>query len=301
MEISPAARLARIRWRALALAVRPRTLTCALVPVLLGTAAAARLGSARAAVAAACLLCALLIQIGTNLVNDYADAERGADTADRLGPTRVAQSGLADPRTVKRWAAGAFALALVPGAYLAAVAGWPLLIVGALSMLAGYAYTAGPFPLGYHGLGDVFVLVFFGWVATLGACWAQSGALPAVAWAAAAPAGCLATAILAVNNLRDAPTDAAAGKRTLAVRLGTRAARIEICALVAIALAAGPAIFALGLAGAWASLPLCAAPLAIKPLQLVLGASGRALNEALAGTARLHLAVGTLLALGLVL
>src|SRR5207302_4055428 len=132
------------------------------------------------------------------------DAERGADNAERLGPARATQSGLADARTVKRWAAAAFALALAPGAYLVAVGGWPLLAAGALSMLAGWAYTAGPFPLGYHGLGDLFVLVFFGFVATLGACWAQSGALPAVAWAAAVPAGALATAILAVNNLRDA-------------------------------------------------------------------------------------------------
>jgi 1,4-dihydroxy-2-naphthoate octaprenyltransferase len=287
------------RLRVLALAIRPRTLTCALVPALLGTAVAARLGRARLDAALASLLGYLLVQIGTNLVNDYADAERGADTHERLGPPRVTQSGLADARTVKRWAALAFALAWLPGIYCVALGGWPILALGVLSIAAGYAYTAGPYPLGYNGLGDVFVLVFFGFGATLGACWVQARALPPLVFLCAIPAGCLAMALLAVNNLRDAPTDAEAGKRTIAVRFGTGAARVEYCACIALSLATPPVIFLLGLAGPWALLPLLAAPLAVKPLLLVLSASGRTLNEALAGTALLHLAVGLLLAAGL--
>lgn len=301
MEISPASVTAAPRLRVLAFAVRPRTLSCAVVPVLLGTAVAATLGAARWLPALACLACSLLIQVGTNLVNDYADAERGADTADRLGPQRVTQSGLAEARTVKRWAATTFALALIPGAYLVALGGWPILVAGLLSFAAGYAYTAGPFPLGYHGLGDLFVLIFFGFVATLGSTWVQAGALPPQAWLAAVPAGCLATAILVVNNLRDAPTDALAGKRTLAVRLGLPAARAQYALLLALSFAAAPALLLLGLGRAWVMLPLLAGPLAVKPLLLVLRGSGRALNEALAGTARLHLVVGALLALGLAL
>jgi 1,4-dihydroxy-2-naphthoate octaprenyltransferase len=282
-----------------ALAIRPRTLSCAVVPVLVGTALAWRNGSARLGAALACLICSALIQIGTNLVNDYADAERGADTADRLGPTRVTQSGLARPRAVKLWAAATFAAAIVPGAYLVALGGWPILIAGLLSVASGYAYTAGPYPLGYHGLGDLFVLVFFGFVATLGCYWVQAGPPPPALWLAAMPVGALATAILAVNNLRDAPTDALAGKRTLAVRLGIGAARAEYAGLLAAAFGAPIALVALHQAGPWALLPLLAMPLAVRPLRLVLRASGGALNEALGATARLHLIAGALLALGL--
>ena len=299
MEISPATLAAPPRLRILALAVRPRTLSCAVVPVLLGTAVASTLGMARWLPALACLICSLLIQIGTNLVNDYADHEKGADTEGRLGPQRVTQSGLADARTVKRWAAASFGLAILPGAYLVAIGGWPILVAGLLSFASGYAYTAGPFPLGYHGLGDLFVLVFFGFVATLGCTWVQAHSLPPQAWLAAIPAGGLATAILVVNNLRDAPTDALAGKRTLAVRLGTNAARVQYSLLLALSLATPLALFLSGLARAWVLLPLLAGPLAVKPLLLVMNAAGRELNEALAGTARLHLVVGALLALGL--
>ena len=299
MEISPATMAAPPRLRILGLAVRPRTLSCAVVPVLLGTAVASAVGQARWLPALACLACSLLIQIGTNLVNDYADHEKGADHDGRLGPQRVTASGLAEARTVKRWAAAAFGLAILPGAYLVAIGGWPILVAGLLSFASGYAYTAGPYPLGYHGLGDLFVLVFFGFVATLGCTWVQTHTLPALAWLAAVPAGGLATAILVVNNLRDAPTDAVAGKKTLAVRLGTKAARAQYALLLALSLATPIVLFLSGLSRAWVLLPLLAGPLAVRPLLLVLEASGRELNEALAGTARLHLVVGALLALGL--
>ncbi len=287
------------RGRILAIAIRPRTLSCAVVPVLVATALAAAHGSLRLLAALASLVASLLIQIATNLVNDYADHERGADTALRLGPQRVTQSGLLDARSVKRWAALSFALAVIPGAYLVWLGGWPILALGLLSFASGYAYTAGPYPLGYHGLGDVFVLVFFGFVATLGSYWVQAHALPAALWLAAVPVGCLATAILAVNNLRDAPTDVVAGKRTLAVRLGIRAAKTEYLALLAASFLAPALLVALGWARPWALLPLLAIPLAVRPLRLVLTATGRPLNEALAGTARLHLVVGALFAVGL--
>jgi 1,4-dihydroxy-2-naphthoate polyprenyltransferase len=281
------------------LAARPRTLTAAVVPVLVGTAAAAAQGGMRIVPALAALLSAVCIQIGTNLANDYHDFQRGADTAERLGPRRVTQSGLVPPRTVRAAALGTFGLAALLGAYLAVVGGWPILVTGVLSILSGWLYTGGPWPLGYHGLGDVFVFVFFGLVATAGTAYVQMRAVPAEAWIAAVAVGALATAILVVNNLRDIATDAKAGKRTLAVRLGPAATRSEYVLLLAVAFAVPWALVTLG--RPWVLLPLAALPLAIPPLRLVLRGQGAELNAALGGTARLQLVYGALLALGLVL
>jgi 1,4-dihydroxy-2-naphthoate octaprenyltransferase len=288
------------RFKVFLMAARPQTLSASVVPVLVGTAMAAAQGALRPLAAIASLVASMLIQIATNLVNDYADAERGADTEERLGPTRVTSSGLIDAKTVRRWALAANALTLIPGAYLVWLGGWPIAVSGVLSILSGWLYTTGPYPLGYHGLGDVFVLVFFGFVGTLGTYWVQAGALPPSLWIAAVPVACLATAILAVNNLRDAPTDVRAGKRTLAVRLGTSFAKAEYVLLVAATFVAPALLVSLGWARPWALLPLAAFPLAITPVRLVLTASGRPLNEALFATARLHLVVGLLLAAGLV-
>lgn len=285
----------------LLLAIRPRTLTAAVAPVLVATALAWRAGAARWLPALACLIGSLLIQIGTNLANDYYDHQKGADTAERVGPTRVTQAGLVAPATVKAWAFGAFGLAALVGAYLVWVGGWPILVAGLLSLASGWAYTGGPYPLGYHGLGDLFVMVFFGFVATLGTWWVQAGPPPAALWVLAVPVGALATAILVVNNLRDRLTDAKAGKRTLAVRLGAGAARAEYLALVAASFLAPVALVALGHLRAGALLPLLAPPLAVGPARLVLRAEGTALNPALGGTARLQLAFAALLALGLAL
>jgi len=281
------------------LAARPRTLTAALVPVLVGTAAAAAQGGMRIVPALAALLAALCIQIGTNLANDYHDFQRGADTHERLGPQRVTQSGLVAPRTVRAAALGTFGLAALLGAYLAVVGGWPILITGLASIASGWAYTGGPWPFGYHGLGDLFVFVFFGLVATAGTAYVQLHRVPPAAWIAAVPVGALATAILVVNNLRDIGTDARAGKRTLAVRLGPPGTRVEYILLLAIAFAAPFAL--LPFARAWVLLPLAALPLAVAPLRLVLRGRGAELNAGLGATARLHLAYGALLALGLVL
>ena len=279
------------------LAARPRTLTAAVTPVVVGTAVAASQASFRPLPALAALFSAISLQIGTNLANDYHDFERGADTHERVGPRRVTQSGLVPPRTVRAAAIGMFALAFVLGIYLTVVGGWPIFVVGIASIAAGWAYTGGPWPLGYHGLGDAFVFVFFGLVAVTGTVYVQSHSVPPAAWMAAVPVGALATAILVVNNLRDIVTDAKAGKRTLATRIGPGRTRAQYVLLLAVAFTA-PFLLA-GVATPWALLPLAALPLAIPPLRLVLRQSGGALNPALGGTARLQIVYGALLAIGL--
>src|SRR5262249_2341579 len=290
---------APVGMRVWLMAARPRTLTAAVVPVLVGTAVAAANGGFHPLPALAAFLAAICIQIGTNFANDFHDFERGADTHERLGPVRVTQSGLVAPRTVRSAALLVFGGAFVLGIYLAVVGGWPILLTGLASIAAGWAYTGGPWPFGYHGLGDLFVFVFFGLVATAGTVYVQLRAVPTAAWIAAVPVGSLATAILVVNNLRDIATDGRAGKRTLAVRLGPAATRAEYVLLLAVAFAAPFAL--LPFAGRWALLPLAAMPLAAAPLRLVFRGHGAELNAALGGTARLHLAYGALLAAGLVL
>jgi 1,4-dihydroxy-2-naphthoate octaprenyltransferase len=281
------------------LATRPRTLVCAAVPVAVGTALAAAEGRARALPAAAALLGALLIQVATNLVNDYYDFIRGADTAERVGPTRVTQAGLISPRTVISAAGAVAGLAVLVGLYLASVGGWPVVAIGVASLLAGFAYTGGPFPLGYHGLGDVFVFAFFGLVAVGGTYYVEAGALSSAALLCALPVGALSTAILVVNNLRDAATDAKSGKRTLAVRLGERFARAEWLALVILAFATPVVLVALGLVRPGALVSLVALPLARAPWRLVRDARGAPLNQGLGLTARLLAIHGMLFALGI--
>jgi len=275
-------------------AARLRTLPAAVVPVAVGTACARPVawGPALAALGGA-----LAIQSGTNFANDVFDAEKGADGPERIGPLRAVSAGLISAAAMKRAMIAAFALASAFGAYLVWVAGWPIALAGALSIAAGIAYTGGPWPLGYHGLGDACVLAFFGFVAVCGTTYVQIGAVPSVAVAAAIPVGALATAILVVNNIRDRATDARAGKRTLAVRFGRRAALVEYAALIAIAYVV-PA--ALALAAPWRALPLLTAPLAWRRVRaLARAVSGAEYNQALAATAQLLLAHGALFALGL--
>jgi len=272
------------------MAARPRTLSAAVSPVLVGTAIAHRVGALRPLVAALALLSSLLIQVGTNFANDYSDFKHGAD-ANRVGPTRVTQSGLVAPRTVKLAAWLAFAASAVLGIALAALSGWPILIIGAASVAAGWLYTGGPWPLGYHGLGDVFVFIFFGLVATCGTVYAQALFVPAEAWLAGAAVGSAATAILVVNNLRDRQTDAKVGKNTLAVKLGAKASRVEYVALVL-----APFVLALWLGTLW---PLLALPAALPPLRTVLTQEGAGLNRGLGQTARLQILFSILLAAGL--
>jgi 1,4-dihydroxy-2-naphthoate octaprenyltransferase len=286
------------RAQAWLMAARPPTLPAAVAPVLVGSAAVARLGFQPLAFVAA-MLAAVLIQIGTNLANDYFDFHKGADTAERLGPVRVTQSGLIPPETVRSAMVLVFGLAALVGLYLVFVGGWPILLIGLFSIAAGVLYTGGPYPLAYHGLGDLFVLIFFGLVAVCGTAYLHVGAVPPIAWFAALPVALIVTAIIVVNNLRDIDTDRLANKRTLAVLLGRRATRIEYLLLVAGAYLLLPFGPLLSLAGAWVLLPWLTLPLAVSLVRTVFREQGRPLNRALGGTGRLHLLFGALLAIGL--
>jgi 1,4-dihydroxy-2-naphthoate polyprenyltransferase len=241
---------------------------------------------------------AVLIQIGTNLTNDYYDFRKGADTHERVGPTRVTQRGLIAPQTVLAAGAACFSLAVVVGIFLVARGGWPFVVIGLASVLAGWAYTGGPYPLGYHGLGDLFVMVFFGLVAVPGTFYAQALRLVPAVWPAAVAIGATGTMILVVNNLRDLDTDARAGKHTLVVRFGRRFGRAEYVALLLLALAMPLLMVAMGWARPTVLLALLALPLAWPPLSRVLRTTGAALNPALGTTARFQAAFGLLLAVG---
>jgi len=288
------------RWRAWVLACRPATLAAALVPVAVGTACARALGGLRVGPALAALAGALLLQIGANLANDVFDYEKGADTHERLGPTRAVQSGLLPASSVRTAMFVVFGLALVVGAYLTAVAGPAIIAIGLLSIACAVAYTGGPWPLGYHGLGDLFVMLFFGFVAVCGTAFVQLGRVPALAWWAAVPVGSLSTAILIVNNIRDCTTDLAAGKRTLAVRFGRRAAFAEYLLLLAAAYCVPVLLFAIGAASPWVLLPLLSLPIAVSLAWRLAKQEGAPLNQVLVGTARLMLVMGLAFALGLV-
>jgi 1,4-dihydroxy-2-naphthoate polyprenyltransferase len=286
--------------RAWVLATRPATLTAALVPVMVGTAVAQASGGVRVGPALAALFGAFMIQIATNLANDVFDHEKGADTEERLGPTRAVQAGLLTPREVRAGMLAAIALAVAAGVYLTALAGWPVVVIGVLSVLSGIAYTGGPYPLGYHGLGDVFVMAFFGFVAVCGTVFVQTGAVPPLAWLASVPVGAIATAVLVVNNVRDRETDVKAGKRTLAVRFGRRAGVVEYAGLFALAYAVPvAAVLELG-CSRWVLLPLVTVPLAARLARTLAVTEGRPLNACLAGTAKLLLAYGVLFSVGLV-
>jgi 1,4-dihydroxy-2-naphthoate polyprenyltransferase len=295
------------RARAWLLASRPATLPAAAVPVLVGTAVALAEGARFAALPfAATLVCALLIQVGTNFANDYSDFHRGADTHERLGPTRVTQSGLLAPAAVRTGIVVAFGLAVLLGAYIAWVGGWPIIVIGVASLLAGLAYTGGPWPFGYHGLGDLFVFLFFGVIAVMGSAFVQSGRWTWFAFAMSVPIGLLVTNILVVNNLRDIDTDRVASKRTLAVRLGARATRLQYTLFAALSyLAVVPYALRPPIGYRpyrWLLLPWLTLPLGIALVRRVLGGTaGRALNPMLKRSGQLLLLFGLLLATGLLL
>lgn len=282
------------------MAARPATLTASIAPVLVGTAHAARDGAAHWPAALAALAGAVLIQIGTNLVNDVEDFERGADDARRSGPARAVERGLLTPGQVRRGAVVTFAAAAAVGCYLVYLGGWPILLLGVVSILSGVAYTAGPWPLAYLGLGDVFVFVFFGLAAVCGSYFVQSGTLGAPVALSGAAIGALATAILAVNNTRDVDTDRRAGKRTLAVRLGAAATRAEYVAMLGIAFAVPLALRQyLGADAVLAA--LLAAPWGLVLVRRLYAAAGAELNPLLRDTARLELLFAILLSIGLLL
>jgi len=288
-------------FKAWILASRPATLTAALVPVLVGTAVAQASGGLRPGPALAALFGAFMIQIATNFANDVFDHEKGADTHERLGPTRAVQAGLLSPAQVRAGMIITIALAVLAGLYLTAVAGWPIVAIGIASVLSGIAYTGGPYPLGYHGLGDIFVFVFFGLVAVCGTAFVQLGVVPLLAVLASIPVGAIATCVLVVNNVRDRNTDVTAGKRTLAVRFGRRFGVIEYAALLVIAYLVPLAIF-FGFGSApWVLLPLLSAPLGLRLTRTLATTEGRPLNACLANTAKLLLVYGVLFSAGLIL
>ncbi len=285
--------------RAWVQASRPKTLWAAVTPVVVGTACAVSVTGFIPGPALAALGVAISIQIGTNLSNDVLDFDRGADTQRRVGPARAVQSGLLSRGQVWAGAWVAFGICMACGLYLAAVAGWPVLVVGAVSIVSGLLYTAGPWALAYTGLGDLFVVLFFGLVAVCGTVYVQALQVPVAAWWSGLAVGALATAILVTNNLRDLEGDALAGKRTLAVRFGPRFARLEYAALLLFAhLATLPLVPHLGL---WPLLSWLALPLAVTVLRSVWRGEGAALNASLAATARLLLVFGVLLSVGIVL
>lgn len=287
----------RVWW----LAIRPKTLPAAAASVIVGSALAWHDGVFSAGPAAAALLIALLLQIGSNLANDVYDDERGADTQDRLGPLRVTQSGLLGRKQVKSGMKVVFVTALTLGFYLTWVRGWMVLVIGVVAIVAAIAYTGGPWPLGYHGLGEVFVFLFFGVTAVVGTYWVQTGTAPASAWLMSVPLGLLITAIIVVNNLRDIEQDRVAGKRTVSVRIGVRATRLEygLCVLGAyacVALGVFLRILPVYAMAGWLSMPLAAATWRIVATQ-----AGRPLNRALAMTGQTTLLFSVLFALGLAL
>ncbi|HZL05827.1 MAG TPA: 1,4-dihydroxy-2-naphthoate polyprenyltransferase, partial [Coriobacteriia bacterium] len=251
--------------------------------------------------ALAALVIALLLQIGSNLANDVYDDERGADTADRLGPLRVTQSGLLRRDQVKAGMKAVFAIAFVLGVYLTWVRGPMVLVVGVAAIVSAIAYTGGPYPLGYHGLGEVFVFVFFGLASVVGTYWVQTGQTSSLAWLMAVPVGLLITAIIVVNNLRDVEQDRVAGKRTITVRIGTRATKIEYAACLVIAYAAVMGTVAARALPLGALAVLLSAPLAYRTARAVFTQVGRPLNQALAGTGQTALAFSVLFAAGMLL
>ena len=278
---------------------RPRTLPAAVAPVAAGTGAAVGLGGGSVPLALLALVVALALQVGVNYANDYSDGVRGTDT-DRVGPLRLVGSGAATPSAVRRAAVVACAAAAVAGLVLVVLTQtWWLLGVGAAAIAAAWYYTGGRRPYGYAGLGEVFVFVFFGLVAVLGTTYTQAGQISVGAVAGACGVGFLACAILVANNLRDVPTDAVAGKRTLAVRLGDPRTRVLYAGLVA---TAGMAVLLAAADTPWALLGLLVVPLTVAPLGTVLrGGSGHDLVPVLRETGRLELAYGLLLGLGLAL
>jgi len=299
--VSPAPRSAPGRLGTWWLAIRPKTLPAAASGVIVGTVLAWRDGGLSLGPALAALAVAVLLQVASNLANDVYDDERGSDTAERLGPLRVTNAGLLTHEQVKRGMKVVLALAFSIGLYLTFVRGWMVLVIGIAAIVSAVAYTGGPYPLGYHGLGEVFVFVFFGLASVVGTYWVQTGETTPLVWLMSVPPGLIITAILVVNNLRDIEQDRVAGKRTIAVRVGTRATKAEYAACMVVAyglvavLVLARALPASAMA-TWLSLPL-----AVLTARTVYTKIGTPLNAALAATGQTALAFSVLFALGMVL
>ena len=281
------------------MAVRPKTLSAAVAPVLIGTTMAFVGGHGHVGAAFAALASALLIQIGTNFANDYFDYLKGADNEERIGPLRVVQAGYVAPKTMFRNFVFTFVLAALVGLYLVYRGGWPIILIGLLSIASGILYTGGPYPLGYLGLGDFFVLIFFGPVAVCGTFYVQALDVTETVFYAGLGPGFLATTLLVVNNLRDITTDRKAGKMTLAVRFGPAFARTEYLLLFAFTLLL-PVLLASFFNGKWYA---CISALIIFPgfsaiRQIISGTSGRELNQTLSTSGKLIILYSILFSIG---
>ncbi len=288
--------------RAWLVAARPPTLLAAVAPVFVGSGLAASDKVLRWDAFGVTLAAAILINLAANFANDASDARRGADTTDRIGPPRAVATGMLTAQQVWIGTAIAVGVAAALGAYLAWISSWVIIVVGVASIVAMLGYTGGPWPYGYHGLGEVFVFVFFGLVAVVGSRYVHDTTAPIEAWLLAIPVGLLATAILVANNVRDIDTDRAAGKHTLAVKMGRPATRMFYSILVVGAFVLIPLYAALGETSAGILIALAAAPLAWKPVRVVATVTdGPSLLGALQANARVHALVGLLLAIGVML
>jgi 1,4-dihydroxy-2-naphthoate octaprenyltransferase len=289
------------QFRKWILAARPKTLPAASAPVIAASALAYCTGHLKVGPAIAALFGALFLQIGANLANDVYDFQKGVDTIERLGPLRVTQAGLLNPSQVKAGMWVIFGLAVLSGLYLFVFSGWPVLIIGILSISAALAYTAGPYPLGYHGLGELFVFVFFGLVAVNGTYYVQAGFINPLSILVSISIGLLAVCILVVNNLRDISSDRTTGKNTLAVRFGARWARIEYLIMIGVAFFLLPVAVLVGSFTPWILIAWLAFPQAVGLVKFVSSKEGRSLNKALAGTGSLELQFALYLSAGLIL
>ena len=282
------------------LASRLKTLPAAISPVLVGVSLAIHDGEFKPFIAFMTLLAAVLIQIGANFANDVYDFLKGSDREDRLGPTRATQSGLIPPENMKKGMCLVFAMAICVGFYLASIGGWPIVWIGLASIASAIAYTGGPYPLGYHGWGDVFVFIFFGIIAVPGTYYLQSGIVSYDSILLGIPLGALSTAILIVNNLRDADTDIKSDKRTLAVRFGKPFVKIEYIVMMVIAFATPIYILQF-----WDEFSLYIIlfllPISIQHIQSLYTKTGEALNEVLVDTAKFLFHFSLLLSIGLIL
>jgi 1,4-dihydroxy-2-naphthoate octaprenyltransferase len=284
------------------LASRPATLPAAAAPVIVGSALAGASGVFRWDALIVVLFSALAIQVGVNFANDLADAEKGADTEARIGPTRAVATGLLSAGQMKRGIIIAFGLAAIAGLYLIWLAGWVILAIGVISIIAALGYTNGPIPYGYYGLGELFVFVFFGLVATVGTRYVYDQTAPADAWVSGVAIGLLAAAILVANNVRDSDTDRAAGKRTLAVILGRDTAQWMYAVMVLGSFVVVAVAVPLGTLPSWALLTLLALPLTVSPIRTILTeTAGPPLIGVLKGTARLQLIFSALLSMGVLI
>lgn len=282
------------------LAIRPKILPASITPIVVGSAVAIAEDGFHLLTAVVALLVAMALQITSNLANDLFDFTKGAD-AHRVGPVRITQSGLATPGQMAVAVGVAVACSLTGGIYLVYRGGWPILVIGLLAILAALAYTGGPYPLGYNGLGDPFVFVFFGLVGVAGSAYVQTGDVTWLAVLSAIPIGCLAVAIIVANNLRDIETDRAAGKRTLAVFLGRERTIAEFAGLIGVAYLVPPLLWLGGQIGLWWLLTLASAPMALTLVARTRTATGRELVPVLIGASRLIFVYGALFALGIAL